>query len=175
MAPVANALASTDGSTPTQPLPVRRPSKVPTNLTAQTASCSAVIERKTSARFGTGFGAAFSPDKQQRFFYVPDGTNKESADCGWLVLPDRFFIRRRWHVEELQELAMADGQRLTWGRGGRDRLSQSHDALAQTGSMRYRDAAENCSLDGRIIVGELLRDRDSTSCAASPSERPWCH
>ena len=35
------------------------------------------IERKTSARFGTGFGAAFSSDKQQRFFYVPDGTNKK--------------------------------------------------------------------------------------------------
>jgi hypothetical protein len=35
------------------------------------------IERKTSARFGTGFGAAFSPDKDQRFFYVPDGTNKK--------------------------------------------------------------------------------------------------
>jgi DNA-binding beta-propeller fold protein YncE len=35
------------------------------------------IERKTSARFGTGFGAAFSADKQQRFFYVPDGTNKK--------------------------------------------------------------------------------------------------
>ena len=32
------------------------------------------IERQTSARFGTGFGLAFSPDKQQRFFYVPDGT-----------------------------------------------------------------------------------------------------
>jgi hypothetical protein len=35
------------------------------------------IERKTSARFGTGFGVAFSSDKQQRFFYVPDGTNKK--------------------------------------------------------------------------------------------------
>jgi sugar lactone lactonase YvrE len=35
------------------------------------------IERKTSARFGTGFGAAFSHDKQQRFLYVPDGTNKK--------------------------------------------------------------------------------------------------
>jgi DNA-binding beta-propeller fold protein YncE len=35
------------------------------------------IERKTTARFGTGFGAAFSRDKDQRFFYVPDGTNKK--------------------------------------------------------------------------------------------------
>jgi DNA-binding beta-propeller fold protein YncE len=35
------------------------------------------IERKTSARFGTGFGVAFSGDKSQRFFYVPDGTNKK--------------------------------------------------------------------------------------------------
>jgi hypothetical protein len=35
------------------------------------------IERKTTARFGTGFGAAFSADKPQRFFYVPDGTNKK--------------------------------------------------------------------------------------------------
>ena len=35
------------------------------------------IERKTSARFGTGFGAAFSQDKAQRFFFVPDGTNKK--------------------------------------------------------------------------------------------------
>jgi hypothetical protein len=26
------------------------------------------IERKTTARFGTGFGAAFSRDKEQRFF-----------------------------------------------------------------------------------------------------------
>ena len=37
----------------------------------------AFIERKTTARFGTGFGAAFSQDKDQRFFYVPDGTNKK--------------------------------------------------------------------------------------------------
>jgi len=35
------------------------------------------IERNTSARFGTGFGVAFSNDKEQRFFYVPDGTNKK--------------------------------------------------------------------------------------------------
>jgi len=35
------------------------------------------IERQTTARFGTGFGVAFSGDKQQRFFYVPDGTNKK--------------------------------------------------------------------------------------------------
>jgi DNA-binding beta-propeller fold protein YncE len=35
------------------------------------------IERQTTAPFGTGFGAAFSPDKEQRFFYVPDGTNKK--------------------------------------------------------------------------------------------------
>ena len=35
------------------------------------------IERKTSARFGTGFGLAFSQDKAQRFFFVPDGTNKK--------------------------------------------------------------------------------------------------
>jgi DNA-binding beta-propeller fold protein YncE len=35
------------------------------------------IERQTTAPFGTGFGAAFSHDKEQRFFYVPDGTNKK--------------------------------------------------------------------------------------------------
>jgi DNA-binding beta-propeller fold protein YncE len=35
------------------------------------------VERQTTARFGTGFGAAFSADRQQRFFYVPDGTNKK--------------------------------------------------------------------------------------------------
>ena len=35
------------------------------------------IERKTSAGEGTAFGLAFSPDKQQQFFYVPDGTNKK--------------------------------------------------------------------------------------------------
>ncbi len=35
------------------------------------------IERQTSAPFGTGFGAAFSRDKDQRFFYVPDGSNKK--------------------------------------------------------------------------------------------------
>ena len=35
------------------------------------------IERKTSATEGTGFGLAFSPDKQQQFFYVPDGSNKK--------------------------------------------------------------------------------------------------
>ncbi len=35
------------------------------------------IERQTKARFGTGFGAAFSPDAEQRYFYVPDGTNKK--------------------------------------------------------------------------------------------------
>jgi hypothetical protein len=35
------------------------------------------IERSTTARFGTGFAAAFSNDPQQRYFYVPDGTNKK--------------------------------------------------------------------------------------------------
>jgi NHL repeat len=35
------------------------------------------IERKTSGAEGTAFGLAFSPDKQQQFFYVPDGTNKK--------------------------------------------------------------------------------------------------
>ena len=35
------------------------------------------IQRETSARFGTGFAVAFSPDEQQRFFYIPDGTNKK--------------------------------------------------------------------------------------------------
>ncbi len=35
------------------------------------------IERKTSAGEGTVFDVAFSPDKQQRFFYVPDGSNKK--------------------------------------------------------------------------------------------------
>jgi DNA-binding beta-propeller fold protein YncE len=35
------------------------------------------IERKTSGSEGTAFDIAFSPDKQQRFFYVPDGTNKK--------------------------------------------------------------------------------------------------
>lgn len=35
------------------------------------------IERKTSGSEGSAFDVAFSPDKQQRFFYVPDGTNKK--------------------------------------------------------------------------------------------------
>lgn len=35
------------------------------------------LERKTSAVEGTAFDVAFSPDKQQRFFYVPDGSNKK--------------------------------------------------------------------------------------------------
>jgi hypothetical protein len=35
------------------------------------------IERKTTAAEGTGFDVAFSNDKQQRFFYVPDGSNKK--------------------------------------------------------------------------------------------------
>jgi len=35
------------------------------------------IERKTSAGEGTAFDVAFSTDKQQRFFYVPDGSNKK--------------------------------------------------------------------------------------------------
>ena len=35
------------------------------------------IERKTEAGEGTGFDVAFSPDKQQQFFYVPDGSNKK--------------------------------------------------------------------------------------------------
>jgi DNA-binding beta-propeller fold protein YncE len=34
------------------------------------------IERKTSAPEGTAFDIAFSPDKEQRFIYVPDGSNK---------------------------------------------------------------------------------------------------
>ena len=35
------------------------------------------IERKTRAPEGTAFDIAFSPDKQQRFLYVPDGSNKK--------------------------------------------------------------------------------------------------
>lgn len=35
------------------------------------------IERQTSGNEGTAFDIAFSPDKQQQFFYVPDGTNKK--------------------------------------------------------------------------------------------------
>jgi sugar lactone lactonase YvrE len=35
------------------------------------------IERQTRGGEGTAFDVAFSPDKQQRFFYVPDGTNKK--------------------------------------------------------------------------------------------------
>jgi hypothetical protein len=35
------------------------------------------IERPTSGPEGTAFDVAFSPDKQQQFFYVPDGTNKK--------------------------------------------------------------------------------------------------
>lgn len=35
------------------------------------------IERKTASVEGTAFDIAFSPDKQQRYFYVPDGSNKK--------------------------------------------------------------------------------------------------
>jgi DNA-binding beta-propeller fold protein YncE len=35
------------------------------------------IERKTSSAEGTAFDVAFSPDKQQRFLYVTDGSNKK--------------------------------------------------------------------------------------------------
>ncbi len=35
------------------------------------------IERKTSSAEGTAFDIAFSPDKQQQFIYVPDGSNKK--------------------------------------------------------------------------------------------------
>ena len=35
------------------------------------------IERKTSSAEGTAFDIAFSPDRQQRLFYVPDGSNKK--------------------------------------------------------------------------------------------------
>ena len=37
----------------------------------------AFVERKTSATEGTAFDIAFSPDKQQRYLYVPDGSNKK--------------------------------------------------------------------------------------------------
>jgi hypothetical protein len=35
------------------------------------------VERKTLGEEGTTFDIAFSPDKQQQFFYVPDGVNKK--------------------------------------------------------------------------------------------------
>jgi DNA-binding beta-propeller fold protein YncE len=35
------------------------------------------IERRTSTPEGTAFDIAFSPDKQQQFLYVPDGSNKK--------------------------------------------------------------------------------------------------
>jgi hypothetical protein len=35
------------------------------------------IQRKTSAGEGTAFDVAFSTDKQQKYFYVPDGSNKK--------------------------------------------------------------------------------------------------
>lgn len=37
----------------------------------------AYIERKTSSPEGTAFDIAFSPDPQQQFLYVPDGSNKK--------------------------------------------------------------------------------------------------
>src|SRR6516162_2565671 len=37
----------------------------------------AYIERQTSSAEGTAFDIAFSPDKQQRFLYVTDGSNKK--------------------------------------------------------------------------------------------------
>jgi hypothetical protein len=44
------------------------------------------IERKTSSAEGTAFDIAFSPDKQQRLLYVPDGSNKKLQifDRAWL-------------------------------------------------------------------------------------------
>jgi len=35
------------------------------------------VERKTIAEEGTTFDITFSPDKQQRFIYIPDGVNKK--------------------------------------------------------------------------------------------------
>lgn len=35
------------------------------------------IERPTSGAEGTAFDAVFSPDKEQKYLYVPDGTNKK--------------------------------------------------------------------------------------------------
>ena len=35
------------------------------------------VERKTSGTDGAAFDIAFSPDKLQQFFYVPDGTDKK--------------------------------------------------------------------------------------------------
>jgi len=35
------------------------------------------IQRETSAREGTGFDVGFSADEEQRYFYVPDGSNKK--------------------------------------------------------------------------------------------------
>ena len=35
------------------------------------------IERPTQSAEGTAFDVGFSPDKQQQFFYVPDGSNKK--------------------------------------------------------------------------------------------------
>jgi hypothetical protein len=37
----------------------------------------AYVERKTSGEEGTTFDFAFSPDKEQQFIYIPDGTNKK--------------------------------------------------------------------------------------------------
>jgi hypothetical protein len=35
------------------------------------------VERKTQAAEGTAFDVAFSIDKAQRYFFVPDGSNKK--------------------------------------------------------------------------------------------------
>lgn len=35
------------------------------------------IQRETSAREGTGFDVAFSADREQQYFFVPDGSNKK--------------------------------------------------------------------------------------------------
>ena len=37
----------------------------------------AYVERKTTGEEGTTFDFAFSPDAQQQFIYIPDGTNKK--------------------------------------------------------------------------------------------------
>ena len=54
------------------------------------------IERKTSGAEGTAFDIAFSPDKQQKFFYVPDGSNKKVDIVNRENAGDRGLLRRAW-------------------------------------------------------------------------------
>jgi hypothetical protein len=62
---------------------------------------------------------------------------------------------------KLQEFPLVGWRDILPGYGGGERSRQSHDILAQAGTVRHRNTIQNGVLDARIIIAELKRNGEA--------------